>query len=223
MMRRGFTLIELMIVVAILGVLTIIGGTGISRAVARAQKGGATENVVNAFQMARRLSIVLHCRHLVQMNGETYAPTTPVPTQVVTPSTLTVIRKGNCAATNNWYEATDAIVNTFTLAERRGTAQSLLITFGVGNSSADIPTSTIGSGAYAFGFPPGGSDLATGNNISFAFDDGSGFAASAPISSSLYRIGIRKDASDKAITVISFTTSGVLDPSQIEWDKAVPP
>lgn len=85
--RRGFTLVEMMIVVAIIAVLATLAGIGGSRMVALGRINGDTDVMASFMRSARLKAIASGCPHVVRYNG---------PTAPQRPGTMLVYRKRNC-------------------------------------------------------------------------------------------------------------------------------
>jgi prepilin-type N-terminal cleavage/methylation domain-containing protein len=174
---QGYTLVEMMIVVAIVGILSAIGASALSKVVTGARVRGAARSVSQMVADARALSVTQHCPHFVQINGTSYAPSSPPAGMVKTKATISLVRKGNCASTNSFFEVSathpllsDKVLQSQTLGEPLMPNNGLQI---VMTAPAGVVTSnllTAASITIAYG---------TDGARTFAVDSGSGFANDA--------------------------------------------
>ncbi len=103
---RGFTLAEMMIVVAIIGILSALGVVSVVSMTRIGRVNATAGSVTRALVDARLRAMTQRCPHVVQINGITYAPSSPPARAPVVPGSVSVIRKANCnaATLNPYYE-----------------------------------------------------------------------------------------------------------------------
>jgi len=94
--RRGFTLIEMMIVVAIAGVLAAMSAVTYSAVQVQGRLNGTADVLVNVLRTARFRAITERCTYVVQMTGYTFSSTSA---DVRRPASLILFRKNNCNST----------------------------------------------------------------------------------------------------------------------------
>ncbi|MDP3506013.1 MAG: prepilin-type N-terminal cleavage/methylation domain-containing protein [Myxococcales bacterium] len=92
-MRRGFSLVELMIVVAIVGILAALSAFTLSSVNELGRLNGNAQVLSNIMRTARTRAITERCTYVVQLNGPRFSPTADMPRQ---PSTVVMWRKNNC-------------------------------------------------------------------------------------------------------------------------------
>ncbi|MBL8922710.1 MAG: prepilin-type N-terminal cleavage/methylation domain-containing protein [Myxococcaceae bacterium] len=103
--RRGLTMIELLVVVALVGIIASMSVYTLSAVNDRAKVNGAAETVATVLRNARVQAITERCTYVVQINGPTYNPTTAPADVPRTPGSVLVWRKNNCNSTVGAYEA----------------------------------------------------------------------------------------------------------------------
>lgn len=114
MKRRGFTLLEMMTVVAIIGVMASVAVINFRDQIDRARARGAAKSFARTISDTRLRAMTMACTFGVQINGPQYYPTT-VPTGMIKArNTIIVYRKANCDGTvpNLFYEPGDKIIAT---------------------------------------------------------------------------------------------------------------
>lgn len=96
MRRRGFTLIELMLALAITGVLAAMAAYSLTAVNTLGRVNGGSQTVANILRNARAHAIMERCTYVVQFNGPLY---NPVAAPVDVPrlaNTVIVWRKNDC-------------------------------------------------------------------------------------------------------------------------------
>lgn len=155
-LQRGFTLIELMVVISIIGVLSALAVTGYQGVMRNARTNGEADTLSQFLKNARLRSIASGCAHVVRYTGQTFS--LPL---VAQPRTLVMYRKAGCTvatAASLYFTApaapapVDRIVSTYQLPDKAlsvvhlGTGydladDSLMVGFGAdGNYVAAIDT-----------------------------------------------------------------------------------
>ncbi|MBE2253922.1 MAG: prepilin-type N-terminal cleavage/methylation domain-containing protein [Myxococcus sp.] len=122
MRRRGFTLIELMVVVAIIAILATLSAATLSSVNELGKLNGSAQTVANILRTARTRAITERCTYVVQINGANYNPLGPadVPRK---PGTIIVWRKNDCQSVTGAYEPglavplRDRLVNDYSMQE----------------------------------------------------------------------------------------------------------
>jgi prepilin-type N-terminal cleavage/methylation domain-containing protein len=100
--RRGFTLLEMMIVVAIVGVMASLSGYGLTQAVRTGRANAAADLFSSVIREARVRAVSEQCTQFVQLNGPTYS--VGGNTGPYMPATAYIVRKGLCTSTTMTYE-----------------------------------------------------------------------------------------------------------------------
>lgn len=104
MRRRGFTLIELMLALAITGVLAGMAAYSLTAVNTLGRVNGGSQTIANILRNARAHAIMERCTYVVQFNGPRYNPVTApvdVPRQA---NTIIVWRKNDCRSVLPAYE-----------------------------------------------------------------------------------------------------------------------
>lgn len=173
---RGFTLIELMMVVAIVGILAALGGAAILTVVRASRVAQTAKGIAAMLSAARLRALTTSCAHFVQINGAGYAGGGTSGSK----GSLALVSKGNCASSNYFFEADggvadDRIVDTSRLASE-GLLGGVIVTSPmVTGADNDIELASVCVGYSGVGFGavlPGARGLA-------ADDDGDGTFAAA--------------------------------------------
>lgn len=201
--RRGFTLLEMMMVVVIIGILAALGVGGMFQMARTARVTGNSGMLTRMLVDARVRTMSQHCAHFVQINGRVYSPGTPVARAPNFPATMSLVRKFDCTRTNYFFEpGTDAtnadrIVYSTELGDKGAfnSGLHLYFTAPTGVVTADELTDY----AVAIGYLPNGTR-------SFAVDNGAGFAINGAGASYLLRFAT--ELTDPGATV-TIPTTGV--------------
>lgn len=134
MRRRGFTLIEMMLALAITGVLAAMAAYSLTAVNTLGRVNGGAQSVANILRNARAHAIMERCTYVVQFNGPLYNPVTAPVDVPRLPNTIIVWRKNDCRSTVPAYvpnlAATlrDRRVNDYSLNEFQA---ELVVTNGV--------------------------------------------------------------------------------------------
>lgn len=112
--RRGMTLLEMMTVVAIIGILSSIGGGALFDMVVASRVVSSTKSLMAMLGTARLRATMSNCPHYVQVNGPTYVGTGATGF-VRAPATLSLMRKGSCASAKMAFEPGDQLVDSDSL------------------------------------------------------------------------------------------------------------
>lgn len=113
MRRKGFTLLEMMVVVSIIGIMTGLAAYNISNIITRGRINGTTQQLAQTLASARTRAIAMACPISVQINGPLYNPTTVPPNFVK--SGIVVFRKDVCdpsATPNGFFQTGDHVLQT---------------------------------------------------------------------------------------------------------------
>ena len=111
---RGFTLIEIMVVVAITAVLTTLSVVGYQSVMMNARTNGEADVISMFLKNARLRAVSTGCPHVVRYNGQSYSGSSPA-------RSLTMYRKAGCtvaigtAAQNTTVLPYDVVVNSYQL------------------------------------------------------------------------------------------------------------
>ncbi len=115
--RRGFTLLEIMVVVAIMGVLSALAVTGYQGVMRNARTNGEADTLAQFFKNARLRSIATGCAHVVRYTGQSYSLPAGQPRMLV------MYRKAGCTVSTaaslyfSIVAPADRMVNTYQLPE----------------------------------------------------------------------------------------------------------
>jgi prepilin-type N-terminal cleavage/methylation domain-containing protein len=121
--RRGFTLVEMMMVVGIIGAMAALASVGLSAMSRFGRVNGTTEAVTRLMATLRARAMTEHCRYMLQLNGPDYDASAAPPDVPRMPATALVYRKGVCNAPGVAFEPglppgqQDRLVDQFPLGE----------------------------------------------------------------------------------------------------------
>jgi prepilin-type N-terminal cleavage/methylation domain-containing protein len=126
---RGFTLIEIMVVVSIIGVMTSLSVVGYQSVMRNARTNGEADALGTMLKNGRLRAVSTGCPHVVRYDGYDYNTSLGLPKS----TTVTVYRKADCSALSagtlaqvtTTTPAPDIVVNTF-----QGAANMLDVTSG---------------------------------------------------------------------------------------------
>lgn len=122
-MRRGFTLIELMLTVAIAGMLSAMAAYTLSAVNELGRVNGASQTVASALRNTRIRAITERCTYVVQFNGPTYNPVAAPNDVRRTPNSILIWRKNDCRSVTGAYvpglalPLQDRAVNDYNITE----------------------------------------------------------------------------------------------------------
>ena len=123
MSRRGFSLIELMVVVAIVGILGAMAAYSLSSVNEIGRVNGGAQGIANILRSARARAIMERCTYYVQFNGPAYTALTAPVDVPRTANTIIVWRKNNCQSNITAYvpglaaNLRDRRVNDYSMTE----------------------------------------------------------------------------------------------------------
>jgi prepilin-type N-terminal cleavage/methylation domain-containing protein len=141
--RRGMTLVELMVVVAIVGVMTALAMASITAATRVGRVNGASTSLATMLTNARSRALTEHCTYVLQLNGPTYdASAAPLDVRR-RPNTALLFRKNKCGSTVGAYEPTPVPLDQDHLVE-----DMELATFTI---DLRFPTSVVAGGLLGSG------------------------------------------------------------------------
>lgn len=155
--RRGFTLVELMVAVAIIGVLSAMTMTGMMEIAKTGRVNGTATSVARMLANARNRTVSERCRYVVQIAGPTWAPPSPPAGARVVPNSVLTFRKRDCESTNGFFEVGDKIVSELMLDASNGNVRFATAPTGI------IPSDVLGASAISFSWTPTGTTPAPGS------------------------------------------------------------
>ena len=166
---RGFTLIEMLMVVAIIGIISSLAASGIINTVRMAKLRGASSVASQVLNNARRFAILQHCTFIAQLNGDQFLSYSS--SNIVAPAGkanhATLIRKNRCSSPNGYYEVGDIVVDEYALTSNtpgQGSLNQSFVVPAIGGAENTSPTSGI---SIAF-LPNGEHRISTGQGTNSA-------------------------------------------------------
>jgi prepilin-type N-terminal cleavage/methylation domain-containing protein len=193
---RGVTLLEVMTVVAIVGILSALGGGALMNLVKTNRVVSSAKEVMAMARAARTRALASSCPHFIQLNGRSYAGAAPTPNR---PSTIFLVRKGVCSSTLPYFEATDKVVDSAVLG-----SESAPGSVAISLPAAVLPTLELIAQSVTVAYDGGG-------NVSVALDGGGGFTVVATVTSLL--VTSSAAGGPQPPPRVAITTSG----AKIEW------
>jgi prepilin-type N-terminal cleavage/methylation domain-containing protein len=152
----GFTLVELMAVVAIVGILSAIGLSGVMHIAKLGKVNGTATALARMMTNARTRAILERCMYVVQVTGPQWAPGAAAGPDVrKIPKSIQVYRKATCNSTNGFFETGqgDKLISEFDLDDSNGNVLMLTGPGGV------VPGDIMGANAVSFAWAPDGTRL----------------------------------------------------------------
>lgn len=134
MRRRGFTLIEVILALAITGVLAAMAAYSLTAVNTLGRVNGGAQSLANILRNARAHAIMERCTYVVQINGPLYNPVTAPVDVPRLPNTIIVWRKNDCRSPTAAYVPAlaptlrDRRVNDYSLNEFQA---ELVVTNGI--------------------------------------------------------------------------------------------
>jgi prepilin-type N-terminal cleavage/methylation domain-containing protein len=199
--RRGFSLIELMTIVAVIGMIASLAVTGIVSAVRVGRVNGSAGVLTRMLVDARVRSMVQHCPHFVQINGIDYAPTSPEAGAPIGPGTISLVRKMDCASVDSFFRAgadpsvADRVLLSGPLGDQAVLRNGVRLYVG---TPAEVELT---SGAIAIGYAiNGGRTYAVGSAAGVFGNDGS---------AGTFALRIASSGTDSLSDTVSIPSAGV--------------
>jgi len=180
--RGGFTLIEVMVVVAIIGVMTSLSVVGYQSVMRNARTNGEADMIAQFLKNARLRAVSTGCPHVVRY-------VVPPTTSPMTAGSLTMYRKANCQlATTDLPQTTTAPLDV--LVNRYETTPNMWV---VSSSAA----ANLAGRTYYVGFTVSGTPLS-------AYDNGTLTA----LGSATMSINVRARETEKYARDVTITGAG---------------